>query len=123
MKCHSSIVRGSICLVFGLVFGIIAESVFSQETRETLKQFESRALELKARGDAAGALAAWDKAAALDPKSARIQDEIGFLLVVLNRRDDAKDRFGRAITLDPRFAPAHYHLAVVYWLERRATHN
>ena len=41
------------------------------------------------RGDAAAALAAWQKAAALYPNSARIQDEIGFLLAVLNRRDEA----------------------------------
>src|SRR5580765_2976296 len=116
MKCHSSIVRGSICLCFWLI--VIASGAAGQETQEDLKRLESRALELKARGDAAGALAAWEQAAILDPRSARIQDEIGFLLVVLNRRDDAKDRFGRAIALDPRFAQAHYHLGVVYWLER-----
>src|SRR5262249_34965328 len=92
-------------LVFSLV--PIALPVYGQET---LQQIESRALELKSRGDAAGALAAWQQASALDPKSARIQDEIGFLLVVLNRREEAIRSFERAIALDPKFAPAHYHL-------------
>ena len=72
--------------------------------QETLAQLESRARELKARGDAAGSLEAWQKAAALDPKSAAIQDEIGFLLAVLNRRQEAIQHFERAVSLDPRSA-------------------
>ena len=55
-----------------------------------LTDIEARARELKARGDAAGALALYEQA---DPKSARVQDEIGFLLAVLNRRAEALERF------------------------------
>ena len=61
--------------------------------QETLPQLEARARELKARGDASGSLEAWQKAATLDPKSAPIQDEIGFLLAVLNRRQEAIQHF------------------------------
>src|SRR5262245_13891188 len=86
--------------------------------QETLQQLESRAAELKARGDAAGSLSALRKAAALAPRSARIEDEIGFLLAVQNQRDEAIRHFAHAIELDPRFAPAHYHLGVAYWLEQ-----
>src|SRR5579884_2753230 len=86
---------------------------------DRLKDIESRAAELKAKGDAAGALAAYENAAALDPKSARYQDEIGFLLAVLGRRDDALERFKHAIELDPQFAPAHYHLGVALWLAEK----
>src|SRR5262245_19436936 len=100
-------------LIFLLV--AIALPAFGQET---LQQLQSRAIELKSRGDAAGALAAWQQAAALDPKSARIQDEIGFLLVVLNRREEAMRSFERAIELDQQFAPARYHLGVAYWLQQ-----
>src|SRR5260370_22513369 len=93
-------------------------SLAALPAQETLAQLESRARELKARGDAAGSLEAWQKAAALDPKSASIQDEIGFLLAVLNRRQEAIHHFERAISLDPRSALARYHLGVAYWLDR-----
>src|SRR5713226_9696486 len=83
--------------------------------QETLRQIEARAAALKARGDAAGALAAWEKAASLDPKSARTQDEIGFLLAAQGRLAEALEHFERALALDERYAPAHYHLGVAYW--------
>src|SRR5215831_8614227 len=86
--------------------------------QESLKQIETRAAELKARGDAAGSLAEWEKAAAIDPKSARIQHEIGFLLAVLQRQSEAIQHLQRAIDLDPRLAIAQYHLGVAYWLQQ-----
>src|SRR3982751_4087293 len=103
MKCCLHHARGSLCFFF--LLAVIAATAFGQET---LEQLESRAIELKSRGDAAGALAAWRQAAALDPGSARIQDEIGFLLVVLNRRDEALQYFERAVRLDAKFVPGHY---------------
>src|ERR1035438_2607874 len=84
----------------------------------SLEELESRANALKAAGDAAGALAAYQEAAALDPKSPRYQDEIGFLLRVLNRGPEAVEHFHRAIDLDSQFAPAHFHLGVALWLEQ-----
>src|SRR5262249_41319195 len=110
------------CLFRHLVFLLVAIA-FPAFGQETLQQLQSRAIALKSRGDAAGALAAWRQAAALDPKSARIQDEIGFLLVVLNRREDAMRSFERAIELDPQFAPARYHLGVAYWLQQDPNHT
>src|SRR4051794_5443214 len=83
---------------------------------ETLQEVKSRAAALKAKGDAAGALAAYEKAAELAPRAAEIQDEIGFLLAATKRTDEAKSRFERAIELQPGYAPAHYHLGVLYWI-------
>src|SRR5215472_923029 len=83
----------------------------------TLHEIEARAIELKAKGDAAGALEAYREAAALDPKSPRFEDEIGFLLAVLNRRAEAIAHFQRAIDLDARFAPAQYHLGAAWFLD------
>jgi len=37
--------------------------------------------------------------------------------MVPNRLDEAVSRFKRALSLDPRFAPAQYHLSLVYWIE------
>src|SRR5258707_15892041 len=84
----------------------------------SLEELESRAMALKAKGDAAGALAVYQEAATRDPKSPRYQDEIGFLLAVLNRRSEAMEHFNRAVDLDPRFAPAHFHLGVALWIEQ-----
>src|SRR5947209_5712167 len=84
----------------------------------SVKEIESRAVELKAKGDAAGALAAYQEAAALEPKSAHFQDEIGFLLAVLNRQSEAVEHFKTAIDLDSRYAAAHYHLGVALFLAK-----
>src|SRR3981081_3064852 len=97
---------------------VVLLSLLTISGAETLQQMEQRARQLKAQGDAAGALAAFEKAAALDPKSAKLQDEIGFLLAVLQRPVEAADHFVRAAALDPAFAPAHYHLGVSFWLRQ-----
>ena len=57
--------------------------------QDTAADWEMRGAALKAQGDATGALDAYQRAAALDPDSAPIQDEVGFLLAVLNRRQEA----------------------------------
>src|SRR5262245_62287842 len=97
---------------------VIAFAAFPLFGADTLAQIEAKAAELKARGDAAGSLAEWTRAAALNPKSARIQDEIGFLLAVLQRHQEALEHLERAVQLDPRLAIAQYHLGVAYWLQQ-----
>ena len=86
--------------------------------QEKVREIESRALSLERSGDARGALSLWEKAATLNPKSASIQDHVGFLLAVLNRREEAVAHFLHALELDQHFAPAHYHLGVAYLLQR-----
>ncbi len=83
---------------------------------ESLQELQARAASLKAKGDAAGALAAYQKAEALAPRSAEIQDEIGFLLAATKRTREAQQRFERAIEFQPDYAPALYHLGVLYWI-------
>src|ERR1035437_3149598 len=85
---------------------------------QTAAQLKQQAEALKARGDAAGALAVTVRAAAADPRSAELEDEIGFLLAVLNRGGEAKPHFERAIQLEAGYAAAHFHLGVLYWLEK-----
>jgi eukaryotic-like serine/threonine-protein kinase len=73
---------------------------------------------LKAKGDAAAALAAFEKAIEAEPRAADLLDEAGFLLAVLGRHDEAIPRFRAALALDARYAPAHFHLGVALWLKR-----
>src|SRR5262249_31698079 len=88
--------------------------------QQSLQQIEAQARQLTAHGDAAGALAEWQKAESLDPKSARVQHEIGFLLAVLQRQPEAVTHLERAVELDPKLAVARYHLGVAYWLQQDA---
>ncbi len=83
---------------------------------ETLAQIEARARQAKAKGDAAAALAAYEEAAKLNPKSAVFQDEIGFLLAVQQRGPEAISKFQAALALQPDYAPARYHLGVALCL-------
>src|SRR5260370_12155221 len=85
---------------------------------ETAAEWIRQGRAYKARGDADAALRAFEKAAALDPKSAEVEDEIGFLLAATNRQSEAIPHFEKAVQLDPAFAPAHYHLGVAYWLAK-----
>ena len=54
---------------------------------ETAEDWVRQGRELKAKGDAASALHAFERAASLDPKSAGIEDEIGFLLALYVRNE------------------------------------
>src|SRR5437867_2813456 len=75
--------------------------------------WRARVAELKSRGDAAGALAIVQK----EPASPETEDEIGFLLAVLGRKDEALGHFESALSLQPRYAPAAFHLGVALWLK------
>jgi tetratricopeptide (TPR) repeat protein len=79
-------------------------------TAQTLQQLDSTGRERLAANDAGGALAAYEKLAALVPQSAVYQDEIGFLLAATNHSLQAIPHFQRATELDPQLAQAWYHL-------------
>lgn len=72
----------------------------------------------KARGDAAGALEAFGEAARENPRAAWLHDEMGFLLAVLRRPEEAIGQFEEAVRLDPRLGVGHYHLGVARWLKQ-----
>src|SRR5437879_4242183 len=90
---------------------------------ETAADYVKQGQAFKAKGDAAAALRAFERALSLDPKSAQIEDEIGFVLAAVNRREEAIAHFEKAIALEPSFAPAHYHLGVAYWLGQDPNHS
>lgn len=65
-----------------------------------------------ASGDAATALADYQKLASLVPTSAAYQDQIGFIFAATNRTSDAIPYFERATNLNPKLAQAWFHLGV-----------
>jgi tetratricopeptide (TPR) repeat protein len=61
-------------------------------------------------GDAAGALAPIDRAAALAPDKADVRNSRGFALRALGRDTEAEAAFREAVALDANFLEAHYQL-------------
>ncbi|MFZ2267940.1 MAG: tetratricopeptide repeat-containing glycosyltransferase family protein [Azonexus sp.] len=61
----------------------------------------------------AAALADFERAAALSPERADVQNNSGSLLKLLGRYSEALVRFDRAIALAPDFAAAHFNRGVV----------
>ena len=84
-------------------------------------QLADQAEQLLRAGDNAGALAALEKASA-ESSSAPGEDRIGFLYAVAGHQDDAASHFRKAIAADSTYAPAHYHLGVVLWLQKDQDH-
>ena len=79
----------------------------------TLQQIESRAIALKSKGDAAGALAAYEEAAALDPKSAMAQTALACVQGICDWNwEEAEHGFKAAIDADPNYALAHHWYAL-----------
>src|SRR5438132_1090078 len=71
-----------------------------QAGAENAADWVRQARDFKAKGDAASALRAFERANSLDPASAEIEDEIGFLLAATNRQSEAIPRFQKAVQLD-----------------------
>ena len=96
-----------LCIITALSAGLMAQ-----------QPWRAQGHALKAKGDATGALAAFEKAAEREPQAADLADEIGFLLAVQGRQDDAVRSFQKALTLNAAYAPAHFHLGVALWLKQ-----
>jgi len=71
--------------------------------------------------DHRGALEAYQRAAALLPRVAGVQTDIGHTLVNLDRRADAAAAYERAVALDPRSPEPHYGLGRIHGKARRWT--
>src|SRR5450432_1788797 len=102
----------------GPAFLLLFAALFTVPLRaETRVDLANRAERYIRAGDAATAFALLSQAAALEPVTAESEDRIGFLLAVINHQTEAVERFEKAISTNPGYAPAHYHLGVALWLK------
>lgn len=82
-----------------------------------------RAEQLARSGDSQGAISALNEAAVSSVATAEVADRIGFLYAVLGQRPQALEFFGKAISLKPDFARAHFHLGVALWQNNDREHG
>jgi tetratricopeptide (TPR) repeat protein len=90
-----------------------APGVASAQSAEAYYEF-LLARRLEAQGDQAGALAALERAAVADPRSAEVRAEIASFQLRRNRRAEAEAAAREALTLDDDNLEAHRVLGVLY---------
>lgn len=83
------------------------------------KQFIDEGLQAARRGDFAAAVAAYDRALALNPDNARILNWKGYALFRAQAFAEAIASFERASRLAPEVAEIHYNLALALWKSGR----
>jgi len=89
-----------------LIVLAVAGGAFAQSSGGSYYDFII-ARHLEGEGDTSGALAALQRAAAADPKSAAVQAEIASFYYRRNQRDDAEKAANAAIALDDDNPEAH----------------
>jgi tetratricopeptide (TPR) repeat protein len=90
-----------------VAFLVVAGPAWAQESASDAA---ARADRLKATGDKSGAIAAYRASLRLDPRQARVQNELGTLLFESGQVDAAIEAFKQATVVDPSFALAFYNL-------------
>ncbi|MBI4323357.1 MAG: tetratricopeptide repeat protein [Candidatus Omnitrophica bacterium] len=87
---------------------------FSSSFREEAVAYRLAGYERQQQGDREGALAAYQKAAALDPSYPTPLNDAGVLLEGMGRLEDAKLAYERALAIDPNYLEAHSNLAMAH---------
>ena len=82
--------------------------------REEAVGYRSQGYEAQQRGDAAGALTWYQKAAALDPSYGTPHNDVGILLEGQGRMPDAEKEYLKALELNPNAIETHANLAMLY---------
>lgn len=82
--------------------------------REEAVNYRVQGYEAQRRGDLAGALSFYQKAAALDATYPTPLNDIGVLLEDQGRLEDAEQSYQKALALNPGYLEAHANLAMLY---------
>ena len=88
--------------------------VHAASLQQEAVSYRAQGYEAQQRGDKAGALAFYRKAAALDPSYPAPQNDVGVLLEEQGRFQEAEQSYLHALTLNPNYAEAHANLAMLY---------
>jgi tetratricopeptide (TPR) repeat protein len=108
------VIRAASCvLVAGLLAMTLAAPASAQTAGDPYFEF-LMARRLESQGDQSGALAALQRAAAADPKSASIRAEIAAFQLRRNRRPEAERAANEALGLDAENADAHRVLGLIF---------
>ena len=81
--------------------------------RDEAVTYRVQGYEAQRRGDTAGALAFYQKAAALDPSYPTPHNDVGILLEERGQLEDAEQSYRQALTLNPSSLEAHANLAML----------
>jgi len=82
--------------------------------REEAVTYRTEGYERQRQGDLEGALAAYQKAAALDPSYPTPHNDAGVLLEQMGRLEEARQAYERALVIDPNYLEAHANLAMLH---------
>lgn len=115
-------------LVLALV--LVTDSAQGAGLRDEAASYRSEGYRLQQRGDYAGAITNYQKAAELDPPSPALQNDLGIAFEGQGRWDRAEHSYLQALNLDPEYVEAYSNLALLfekknerekaayYWLQR-----
>ena len=87
---------------------------FSVGLRDEAVAYRMEGYQRQQRGDKEGALATYQKSAALDPSYPLPQNDMGILFEEMGRVEDAKRAYERALVINPNYLEAHSNLAVLH---------
>ena len=96
------------------LFAIPISQGFASSLREEAVSYRAQGYELQRRGDAAGALSFYQKAAALDPSYPAPHNDIGVIVEEQGRLEDAERSYLQALNLNPNYLEAHANVAMLY---------
>lgn len=97
-----------------------SESAASAKTdAQVAREYYTTARQLLSSGDFKGSLAAYQHALQLEPRSAQLCLELGYVYLKLNKHGEAAKAFAQATHLQPNLAEAHYGLGLEYFTMNR----
>ena len=103
-------------ILVGVTFLVLSPNVavIAGTLREEAAGYRAQGFELQQKGDQAGALAFYQKAATLDHAYPTPYNDAAILLEEAGRPEEAERSYQQALTINPNYLEAHANLAMLY---------